>query len=366
MRLPGIARTLRAIAREGRDAFYGGEFGRGLLELGNGHYAAEDLATGAARWCEPLRLRVWGHDLWTVPPPSQGYLTLAGAYVAEAAGLGDGSRRPALGTPPRRVVARRRPRPARGTLRRRRRCRAPRHRPPRRRRRARAGRRGGAPGRRARPGRGRPGGRPDRRRRHDTPVRHGRGRSRGLADPVQRPRLRLPPHRSDDGRVPPQPRRGLLARPRAIRPRWDRDGDRPTPSPPCWRLAPTVRSRISSAPWAATRNPRSSGSSWPACCTQVRTPRPRWPRPGSRSTHRRPVRSACGGATTSRWSSSRTRHRPWLEGLPERGHRVQRIRSFDPVAVGCAQIIAVRSDGGARRLVGASDPRSPEGAAIGR
>ena len=35
-----------------------------------------------------LRVRAWGHELWTVPPPSQGYLTLAGAWVAEAAGLG--------------------------------------------------------------------------------------------------------------------------------------------------------------------------------------------------------------------------------------------------------------------------------------
>ncbi len=88
MRLPGIARTLRAIARHGRDGFYGGEFGRGLLELGAGHFAPADLATGAAGWCAPLRAAAWGHDLWTVPPPSQGYLTLAGAAVAEAAGLG--------------------------------------------------------------------------------------------------------------------------------------------------------------------------------------------------------------------------------------------------------------------------------------
>ena len=41
----------------------------------------------AAEWRRPLQHAAWGHDLWTVPPPSQGYLTLAGAFVAEAAGL---------------------------------------------------------------------------------------------------------------------------------------------------------------------------------------------------------------------------------------------------------------------------------------
>src|SRR5580658_1150007 len=88
VRLPGIARTLRAIARHGREGFYQGEFGRGLLELGAGHFAPADFATSAAAWGPPLRVAAWGHDLWTVPPPSQGYLTLAGAWVAEAAGLG--------------------------------------------------------------------------------------------------------------------------------------------------------------------------------------------------------------------------------------------------------------------------------------
>ncbi len=72
----------------GRDGFYLGEFGQGLLELGGGHFAAADLASSAALWCTPLRAAAWGHELWTVPPPSQGYLTLAGAAVAEMAGLG--------------------------------------------------------------------------------------------------------------------------------------------------------------------------------------------------------------------------------------------------------------------------------------
>jgi gamma-glutamyltranspeptidase / glutathione hydrolase len=88
IRLPGVARTLLALVADGRDGFYQGEFGRALLDLGDGVYAPEDLASSNAEWCEPARLRVWEHDLWTVPPPSQGYLTLAGSWIAERGGLG--------------------------------------------------------------------------------------------------------------------------------------------------------------------------------------------------------------------------------------------------------------------------------------
>jgi len=88
VRLPSIARTLRAIVADGRDGFYQGEFGRELLAVGEGVYEPHDLDHNAADWCEPLRLRVWGHDLWTVPPPSQGYLTLASSWIAQRAGLG--------------------------------------------------------------------------------------------------------------------------------------------------------------------------------------------------------------------------------------------------------------------------------------
>ncbi len=57
----------------------------------------------------------------------------------------------------------------------------------------------------------------------------------------------------------------------------------------------------------------------------------------------------------------------WSSGLSGRGHRVRTISAFDPVAVGCAQIIATERDAaGARTMVAASDPRSPAGAALGR
>jgi gamma-glutamyltranspeptidase/glutathione hydrolase len=90
VRLPGVARTLRAVAARGRDGFYAGEAAAALLELGAGQYAPDDFRRPLADWVVPLRLRAFGHDLWTVPPPSQGYLTLAGAHVAEMVGLPPG------------------------------------------------------------------------------------------------------------------------------------------------------------------------------------------------------------------------------------------------------------------------------------
>ncbi|HUC34017.1 MAG TPA: gamma-glutamyltransferase, partial [Ilumatobacteraceae bacterium] len=79
---PGAESALRAIAEGGREAFYEGSFGSGLLELGQGWFTADDLARPQAEWVEPLRATAWGHDLWTVPPNSQGYLLLGAAALA--------------------------------------------------------------------------------------------------------------------------------------------------------------------------------------------------------------------------------------------------------------------------------------------
>jgi gamma-glutamyltranspeptidase/glutathione hydrolase len=84
MRRPGVARTLAAIASSGRAGFYEGEFGAGLLALGDGEYTADDLSSPLADWVDGLSLSIpsWGRTLWTVPPNSQGYLTLASAWIA--------------------------------------------------------------------------------------------------------------------------------------------------------------------------------------------------------------------------------------------------------------------------------------------
>jgi gamma-glutamyltranspeptidase/glutathione hydrolase len=84
---PGVAATLQAIADGGRDGFYGGAFGRSLVELGAGEYSAADLQRPLADWVEPLSVEVWDHVVWTVPPNSQGYLTLLGAAIADGLAL---------------------------------------------------------------------------------------------------------------------------------------------------------------------------------------------------------------------------------------------------------------------------------------
>ncbi len=82
LRRPGVARSFRAIAEHGRDGWYLGEFGEGLMALAPGQFSRDDLAAHQAEWVEPTVVDVWGHRLWTVPPNSQGYLSLAGAAIA--------------------------------------------------------------------------------------------------------------------------------------------------------------------------------------------------------------------------------------------------------------------------------------------
>lgn len=91
---PGLARTLRAVANHGRDGFYRGEFGDGLLERGQGQFVDADLAELQAGWVSPLVQRVFGHDIWTTPPNSQGYLTLSGLAIAEGLDLPEDPRDP--------------------------------------------------------------------------------------------------------------------------------------------------------------------------------------------------------------------------------------------------------------------------------
>ncbi len=77
---PDLARTLRRIAEGGRDGFYKGETASLLvaeMKRGTGLIAAKDLESYEAKWREPIRFTYRGHDIVSMPPPSSGGLTLA-------------------------------------------------------------------------------------------------------------------------------------------------------------------------------------------------------------------------------------------------------------------------------------------------
>jgi gamma-glutamyltranspeptidase/glutathione hydrolase len=89
LRVPGVAAALAGVAAGGRAAFYEGAVGAELCALGRGLFTEGDLRTLQADWVSPLALTAFGRELWTVPPNSQGYLVLAGAWIAEAVGVPD-------------------------------------------------------------------------------------------------------------------------------------------------------------------------------------------------------------------------------------------------------------------------------------
>jgi gamma-glutamyltranspeptidase/glutathione hydrolase len=89
IRRPGVARSLSAVAAGGRDAFYRGEFGERLVELGGGEFSEADLARSQADWVRAISADAWGRRLWTAPPNSQGYLTVSAAWIADEFDLQD-------------------------------------------------------------------------------------------------------------------------------------------------------------------------------------------------------------------------------------------------------------------------------------
>lgn len=89
MTRPAVAEGLRTIVAEGRDGWYLGAFGEGLLALGDGLFSRADLERDQADWVDPIGLDIWGHRTWTVPPNSQGYLSLLAAGILQDVDLGD-------------------------------------------------------------------------------------------------------------------------------------------------------------------------------------------------------------------------------------------------------------------------------------
>jgi gamma-glutamyltranspeptidase/glutathione hydrolase len=91
-----LARTLEAIAKGGRDAFYRGALAEQIAAFVRAHggfLAVEDLAAHRSEWVEPVSTRYRGFDVWELPPNGQGIaalqmLNLLEGFDLAAAGFG--------------------------------------------------------------------------------------------------------------------------------------------------------------------------------------------------------------------------------------------------------------------------------------
>jgi gamma-glutamyltranspeptidase / glutathione hydrolase len=82
VRTPGAAHLLRTLADEGRDAYHA-VLAADLVAAADGLFAIDDVLADHADWIPALGVRAFGHDLWSVPPNSQGYVALSAAWIAD-------------------------------------------------------------------------------------------------------------------------------------------------------------------------------------------------------------------------------------------------------------------------------------------
>jgi gamma-glutamyltranspeptidase / glutathione hydrolase len=85
-RQPDLARTLRTIAINGADAFYGGTLPRKIgtfFQEHGGVLSAEDIEAYQARWVTPISTTYRGYAVYTQPPSSSGIAVLEQLNILE-------------------------------------------------------------------------------------------------------------------------------------------------------------------------------------------------------------------------------------------------------------------------------------------
>jgi gamma-glutamyltranspeptidase/glutathione hydrolase len=78
-RNPHLARTYRALAEGGRDAFYKGPLAKEVVafsEKNGGLFALKDFEDHASTWVDPVSATYRGYEVWEIPPPGQGIAVL--------------------------------------------------------------------------------------------------------------------------------------------------------------------------------------------------------------------------------------------------------------------------------------------------
>ena len=96
-RQPNLARTLRALARDGREGFYKGEIGKAIVDYfqkNGGFITMEDLAGTKADWVEPISTNYRGYTVYEIPPNGQGITALIALNILEGFDLASLSAQP--------------------------------------------------------------------------------------------------------------------------------------------------------------------------------------------------------------------------------------------------------------------------------
>ena len=96
-RQPNLARTLKLLAAEGRDAFYQGEIARQIVQFSqenDGFFTLEDFRNHTTEWVEPISTDYRGYTMLELPPNGQGITALIALNILEGfdlAGMDYGS-----------------------------------------------------------------------------------------------------------------------------------------------------------------------------------------------------------------------------------------------------------------------------------
>ncbi|MGH7726001.1 MAG: gamma-glutamyltransferase [Candidatus Eiseniibacteriota bacterium] len=76
---PALAKTLRELAKGGRDAYYKGPIAQSIVAFSKkqgGFFEMEDFAKHESEWVDPVSTSYRGYDVWELPPPGQGIAAL--------------------------------------------------------------------------------------------------------------------------------------------------------------------------------------------------------------------------------------------------------------------------------------------------
>ncbi|MFT5607193.1 MAG: gamma-glutamyltranspeptidase/glutathione hydrolase [Parvicella sp.] len=89
-RQPNLAKSLRLIATQGRDAFYLGDIAKEIVRYSDeqgGLLSLDDFAKHTTEWVEPISSNYRGYDVFEIPPNGQGITTLMALNIMSQADI---------------------------------------------------------------------------------------------------------------------------------------------------------------------------------------------------------------------------------------------------------------------------------------